>query len=283
MAVMLGMAALIAVSSTLTVDEAAEERFDALFGRALASFALARALNGIISVVQGTEVAVAPAGVGVTLTPGEILDPVNDLVERFSWIMLAATVSLGIQQVMLDVGQWWGLRASVAAAGIAWLLLWLAEKQSRSERVRLFLRGVSGIFVILLFLRFAVPVALVLNEWAYELFLETRYTESVAGLESAGEALERSVPETPAGEEQESGGIGSILGRAWDATKSRLDFDRRLGEIERRAAEVVTHVVRLIVVFVLQTAVLPLIFLWLLLVLAKFLFFRRQGVELRNE
>ena len=70
----------IAFSSVTSVDRFAETEYQALFQRALVTFALARTLNGVISAVQGTELALQPAGVGVTLTPGEILDPVNDLV-----------------------------------------------------------------------------------------------------------------------------------------------------------------------------------------------------------
>ncbi|MBT8449478.1 MAG: hypothetical protein KJO69_07305, partial [Gammaproteobacteria bacterium] len=50
--------------------------------RALTTYAIARGLNGVISVAQGTEVAIQPVGVGVTFTPGQILDPINDLIER---------------------------------------------------------------------------------------------------------------------------------------------------------------------------------------------------------
>ena len=104
------LAAVVVLSSVTSVDRYARADFDVLFQRALVTFALARTLNGLISAVQGTEIALQPAGVGITLTPGEILDPLNDLVERFSWIMLGASISLGVQQVLLDVGQWWGSR-----------------------------------------------------------------------------------------------------------------------------------------------------------------------------
>ena len=74
--------------------------------RALATYAIARGLNGVISVAQGTEVAVEPVGVGVTFTPGQILDPINDLIERFSWIVLASSVSLGgVVVVWSDCGR----------------------------------------------------------------------------------------------------------------------------------------------------------------------------------
>ncbi|MGD8886085.1 MAG: hypothetical protein PVF34_10705, partial [Gammaproteobacteria bacterium] len=73
------------------------------FKRALITFGIARGLNGVISVAQGTEIAVQPAGVGMNFTPGQILDPINDLVEQFSWIMLASSASLGIQKVLLAI------------------------------------------------------------------------------------------------------------------------------------------------------------------------------------
>jgi hypothetical protein len=69
------------------------EKVDAGLKRALVSFATARALNGVISVVQGTEIVAQPLGVGVTLTPGQLLAPINELVKHFSDLMLAASMS----------------------------------------------------------------------------------------------------------------------------------------------------------------------------------------------
>ena len=63
------------------------------FTRALVTYGLVRAMNGVISVAQGTELALEPAGIGVTFTPGEILDPINDLVERFALVLLVAATT----------------------------------------------------------------------------------------------------------------------------------------------------------------------------------------------
>ena len=70
------------------VDTTSDELADQALRRALVTFAVARTLNGVISVAQGTELAVEPAGVGVILGVGQILDPINDLIERFSSVML---------------------------------------------------------------------------------------------------------------------------------------------------------------------------------------------------
>ncbi len=60
-----------------TVDRSGESQLDVAFTRALIGFGIARTLNGVISVAQGTEFAGQPAGIGVNFAPGEILDPVN--------------------------------------------------------------------------------------------------------------------------------------------------------------------------------------------------------------
>jgi hypothetical protein len=264
----------VAVSSITTVDRFAEQKYEALFQRALVTFALARTLNGLISVVQGTELALQPAGVGVTLTPGEILDPVNDLVERFSWIMLGATISLGIQQVLLDVGQWWGVRLLVALLGVAWLILRLRRRRGEEGKSESAEHMLLRVLVIVLFLRFAVPVAMIANEALYDLFLESRYVESAEVIESAGEQLERTVERAEQGSqaEGEEPGILESLGRSLSGTREALDFSERLDRISARAAEVIEHMIQLSVVFVLQTGILPILFLWIFLQLIKRVF-----------
>jgi hypothetical protein len=279
---------LVALSTITSVDRYAEREYEALFQRALLTFALARTLNGLISVVQGTELALQPAGVGVTLTPGEILDPVNDLVERFSWIMLAATISLGVQQVLLDVGQWWGLRALVALLGLLWLWVRLRRATISGEA------GPAGnasavettlfqVFIVVLFVRFAVPVAVIANEALYHLFLQSRYQQSQQVIESAGADLEQATlpardAEVEAG--AEAPGLIESLGRSLSGTREALDFRQRLDTMRQRASEVIAHLIQLSVVFVLQTAILPLAFLWIFLQLARQIF--RQKFQRRD-
>lgn len=276
---------LLALSTITSVDRYAEREYEALFQRAFITFALARTLNGLISAVQGTELALQPAGVGVTLTPGEVLDPVNDLVERFSWIMLGATISLGIQQVLLDVGQWWGLRVLVAALGLAWLWLRLRRAAAAGDEAAVggaagFERTLFQLFIVVLFLRFAVPLAVIANEALYHLFLEGRYQQSQQVIESAGADLEQESAQTPdaaAEADAEAPGLMESLGRGLSGTRNALDFRQRLENIRERAGEVIEHLIQLSVVFVLQTALLPIAFLWIFLQLARQLFRQTFG------
>lgn len=260
-------ATLVALSSITTVDRAAREDFESLFHRALITFALARTLNGVISVVQGTELALQPAGVGVTLTPGEILDPVNDLVERFSWIMLAATLSLGVQQVLLEIGQWWGMRLAVALFALAWLALrfWRGGNKALEQTA-------LRVLLVVVFLRFAVPLALIANEAVYQQFLESRYVESTQVIESAGSEIQQANQSAVELAEEGEGSLFDSWGRAIDSTRESLNLKERVAVITARATDVIEHLIQLSVVFILQTGILPLVFLWLLVHLVKRVF-----------
>ncbi len=266
------LALVVVLSSFGFVDDYAETDLDSLFQRALITFALARTLNGLISAVQGTEVALQPAGVGVTLTPGEILDPINDLVERFSWIMLGATISLGIQQVLLEVGHWWGLRVALAILALAWLGFRLIRKRQSVHHPSAFETVLLYALMASVFIRFAVPLAMIANEAVYDLFLESRYLASTQELESAGKAIEGA--EANAGAESAASPDSvnqsrSIFGQVMDGARKTLDFEQKLADIKQRTGELIEHLIQLSVVFILQTGILPLLFLWLFLSLLR--------------
>jgi len=257
------------LSVTPFMDNRAAADYEQLFQRAFVTFALARTINGVISVVQGTEIALQPAGVGVTLTPGEILDPVNDLVERFSWIMMGATISLGVQNVLLDISAWWVIQILVTALA-AWLLirLWYPGQGSGLNRI-LFRR----VFPLLLFIRFAVPVMLIANDLLFQQFLEQRYQQSTEVITEAGRELEQIRAEAGAEEAQDNDdGMLDSLARAWSNTVDSVDLSGRLERMQAQAAEVIEHLIQLSVVFILQTALLPVAFLWFFTQVLKRLF-----------
>src|SRR5689334_11398931 len=97
-------AVVVALAWLKPLDHKAQGQIEAGLKRALATYAIARTLNGVISVVQETGVSVQPGGVGMTFAPGQFLDPLNDLVEQVSTIMLAVCVSFGVQLILLHIG-----------------------------------------------------------------------------------------------------------------------------------------------------------------------------------
>jgi len=236
-----------------------QSHVDTAFKRALVGYALARGLNGVISVAQGTEVAIQPAGVGVNFTPGQILDPVNDLVERFSWIMMLASSSLGIQKILLSMSAWKGLLVAVTITGLL-LLLSIVWKRISSFRWVL-----QRLFLFVLLLRFMMPVFIVANDWMYRTFLEGDYIEAARSLEQAQRSIGEINEEVMAERTPEPSSLLERAKAVYDSALANVDIDKRLEEYRLAAESISENTIKLVVVFLMQTLVFPLLFIFILM------------------
>lgn len=245
------VAMLVACAWLAPLDPPANQEVDAGLKRALLSFASARALNAIISAVQGTEVAVEPAGIGVVFTPGQVLDPVNDLVEQFSNLMLIASVSFGIQKVFLSIGANWVISLLLSSAALGWAFFYLR------------MRSVSGwltrILVILLMVRFAVPVVAIGSEKLFQEFMAADYSASQQVIDTTSVQLVKLNP--PVAATSESQGVLEKL-KGWWAQNG--DVKVRFEHLKQAAERATENIIKLIVIFLLQTLVIPLLLLWAL-------------------
>jgi hypothetical protein len=257
-------------------DETSGDYADAALKRALVTFAVARGLNGVISVAQGTEVAVEPGGVGVNFTVGQILDPINDLVEQFSSVMLVAASSLGLQKILLGMTAWWGTTALfvLAAAWLAVATWWPggASAATRSLAVR--------VFAVAAFLRFALPVLIVGTHVVFSAFLESEHDAAAAVLEATSTEIEElNRDETASTETPADSSFFDRLGEMFDTSMQQLDVSGRIERLKETASTASEQIVTLIVIFILQTILLPLAFLWLFIEGLKRVTGRAMGSE----
>jgi hypothetical protein len=233
------------------VDGPGRDYVEASLGQALSVFATARAINAGLSVLQSTEIEGSLLFVSGTLGIGEVLDPANDLIERFSWVLLASVAALGIQQVLAGAAGHAVLAGIVTVAGALLLAALLTRPGGSGAAGRLALR----LFLLALLLRFAMPVAGVLSAGADRLFLADQLASSAEQLEVTERAIERkrSQLEKPPATLREK--LGAIVDApAW----LRQSFD----ELADYAGRIVDSVTRLIALFVLKSVILPLAFLW---------------------
>jgi hypothetical protein len=249
----------IALSITGVADRLGEHYADEAFSRALVTFAAARTLNGVISVAQGTELAVEPAGVGVIFSLGQILDPINDLVERFSTVMLVATTSLGLQNVLLDMTAWWGVSGVLLlAASLLLLSLWWPG-QGSSRWSSLALR----FFLVTVFLRFAVPLLIIATNLVFDNFLAAEQQAAVTALENTRSEIE-AVNQASAVPEDQSDSMVERLNNWLDRSMESMNVEAQLEDLATRVSQSTEHIINLIVIFIFQTILLPLASLWLL-------------------
>ena len=264
------MGFLIKKTPLVYVDQRAEVYLERTMVRAAYTFAIVRGLNGIISVIQGTEIAVSPAGIGLNLSVGEVLDPINDLAERFSLIMLVSTTSLGLQRLVMEMGDWLGFRVLLAPA-----LILLAVSTWKRYWAGVDLHSLSLRLVMLAFTaRLFIPVVALVSETIYDQFLDRHYLEATDTLSRIKDELKETVPTTQ--ETTDAPGSSSTLTeiRRWvEETKDLLDLRAKIDHLGTKLERFTEDSVRLMVVFIIQTIVIPLVMLW---VLAKIVMYQKQ-------
>lgn len=254
------------------VDDVSRDYTETTLKRALVAFGIARGLNGVISVAQGTEVAIQPAGIGVNFTPGEILDPINDLIERFSWVMLTASTSLGVQRIAIEITRSTGFTIALAVA----LLGTLAALAWRARLPAWLRRALFAGAATLLVLRFAIPAVAIGSEALYTWFLADTYEQSAQKLEETTGSIAQinrstasQVTKPPADSLFES------ARRLYESAAASMDIQARVDQYKQAAAEVTEYAVNLIVVFVVQTVMFPMLFLWGVLKMLKWVILLR--------
>ena len=251
MVLAVAVALMVACSWLVPLESVANQQVDAGLKRALISFATARALNAVISVVQGTEVAVQPAGVGINFAPGQILDPVNDLVEQFGQLMLVASVAFGVEKVLISMGAHWAISSLLTVTAIAWVYAYLRRGTSPPWLTRMLL--------ILLMTRFAMPLAIIGSDQLFREFLAADYQSSQQVIEVAsGQINKLNTTVAPVTEDQ------SMVDKITGWVSRNADIKPHLESLKQTVEQTTERIIRLMVIFLLQTLVLPVLLLWVL-------------------
>ena len=244
--------AMVALSWSQALDNAASNATTTTFKRALSIAALARTFNGVISVAQGTEIAVQPIGVGITITLGEILDPINDLIERFSMLALVASVSLGLQITLTEIMSSAWLSGLMSVAILTYLVFMWRNPATPAARMAL---RVSGTVI---FARFLLAVAMLATHWLDVAFLQERQEKAVAEITATTQAIvqlqdESSSVEVNTDEPDLFDKIDDFL----KSSRQAFDINSQLDALKARVEGSVEELIHLIVIFLLQTLVLP--------------------------
>ncbi len=233
------VAVILAAAWLRPLETTAIDQVDAGFKRALVSFATARALNAGISFAQSLTVAGTPFGLGITVTPGQLLRPVNEVVSQFAELMLIASVVFGAMKILIGIGSYWmvSLFLSVITVGWAWF-----QWKERSAPVLL-----TKVLLVLLLIRFAVPLVAVGSDALFQQFMATDYAASQRAIDVTSNQMAALDPTK-----------GDITG--WRNTIEQ--FKAWPGQIKTFVSQLTEQIIKVTVIFVLQTIVIPLFLFW---------------------
>lgn len=259
---------LLLLSVGIGIDTQALELQDQAFNRAMIAFGVAKGLNAIISLIQGTELSLTPAGLGITFSVGEVLDPLNDMVERFSWVMLIASISLGIQKLLLIFSAKTFLQIILFASGIITLMMIWYKRLHHT----MFFSYSLKIFILLVFLRFAAIIFIYLSQLTYTGILQNEYEKSLEIVENTKAELEVYQNKNLAKVEKNEGSFLSALKKQYDSSIESFNISQQIETIEKNSNEAFNNIVVLITIFVVQSILLPLVYIWLVILSIKYLF-----------
>ena len=169
---LLMLAFLVVVSWQGVIDDLSVAYLNDALVQASLAFALARAINAIISVLQSTSISV----VFLSIAPGELLSPINDLVEQFSTLMKYAIGSLLLQKFLLQIVSDTIFKVLVAGLGLA---LGVCVVWRRTTAFRYLYRP----FLFVIFLRFLIVLSVLANGVADRVFLAAEAEQNLAALE----------------------------------------------------------------------------------------------------
>ncbi|MEA3331549.1 MAG: hypothetical protein U9Q29_07655 [Campylobacterota bacterium] len=252
----------LALSLVIGFDEGAMELHDEALERAMVAFGLAKGLNAIISLMQGTELSVF----GVNFTIGEVLDPFNDMVERFSWVMLASSVSLGFQKILLLLSSKVFLKVAISlSVALSLFLIW--QKQVQNFKPFIFsLR----ILVLLLVLRFGAIFCVYGSEMFYNSILKPEYINSTKIVKETEVKLKDFQNKIGSSKKENSWYDSLNISAKYKDIKEQLlkEFDSLKSSIE----EASKNIINLITIFIVQSVIMPLLFLWFFVVSIKWIF-----------
>jgi len=216
------------------------------FQKALTVFATAKGLNAAISVAQGTQL--GPIAIG------QILDPVNDMIEQFSWIMLAAITSLGIQKILLYITADFVFNLVVAFVIFIFIcMIWLKDRLD--ER---YILAFAKVVLIVLFVRFAVPLNSYVKHKVYEHYIsktEFNIEQNSKSLNISTKKIENISSKDP--------------NSSWITTIKNFDLSKKIKHLQQEVTTISDYIVNLMVVYVFETLFFPLIFLLLFYRLIK--------------
>ncbi len=196
----------------------------------------AAAVNSTVSVLKTSEMEASFFVVGGSVTVGEALDPIHDLVEQLASILTFCIVSVGLQRLILSVAAELSLMYILGPG----LLLLAAAALGRESGTATIRRLGRALVVVGLLGRFGLPAVFVVSDEFSERTLAPRIAAAQAELEQAQSDLNTLV------------------------FASSASVTNRIDQAKAVAEKALTAIVDLMVAFLFRVVLLPILLLYLI-------------------
>jgi hypothetical protein len=250
------------------LDATTDSYFKESITKAGVSYGVCRIINATVSVIKESSLEVEPAGIGLSLAIGQIVDPINDMVERLSDVLVMSITSLGVQELLYEISV--TLVPSIMAVVLLLLSLLVWLENDRLVKVQKIL---INVLVIASIARFCLPVSSIANQFLQDHFFEDKIVKANAelarGTVDLGQLNDVHLPKY-------DGIIGTIENGTSYLKQKTIDFKRAIEITIENNGLIIENLLRLtflyLGVFVIQVLVLPLLIFWFMMKIVNVLF-----------
>ncbi|MCP4049492.1 MAG: hypothetical protein GY730_02140 [bacterium] len=129
------------------------------------------------------------------------------------------------------------------------------------------------LMLVSIVIRFCIPAVAIVSDKIYDLFLKDKYTESVKSLEKVNEEIKNSslIKEKTKVKPDESGYLGKLKKMYTDTTEA-VNIKDKIAYLKDKISDYAEYTINLIIVFILQTVIIPVFVLWLLIRFIRYIY-----------
>ena len=250
------------------LDSKADNYFSEAITKAGLAYATCRVVNASVSIVKESDLQLEPGGIGLSLAVGQVLDPIDDMTERLSDVLVTAITSLGVQKLAYEISQF--LAPPIIAVFLLMMSILIWFQNERVVRIR---EVTLRILIILVVARFCLPLSSMGNEFIQKNFFDDQISkanrELALGSAELDKLKELSLPEF-------NGFLGTIEKSTSFLKRSSKEFKNAIGKTVSNMGEIIESLLNLtflyVGVFLIQVIILPVLTFWFLVKTTNSLF-----------
>lgn len=240
------------------LDKQADAYFSDAMTKAGLAYGVCRLVNASVSVIKESQIQIEPAGLGVSLSAGQVLDPLDDITERASDILITAIVSLGIQKVAYELC----VAFAPALIGIAIIAFVAVSFFQGAKALR---KIVLKSIILIAVARLCLPISSIVSSYLNDHYFSPEIIEAKDELAMGSPEMERlkdmSMPEV-------DGVMGTIKNGFGYVSEKTSDLGAALKAMHRNMDSMVSNLLKLsylyVALFIIQVILLPISAFWLL-------------------
>ncbi|MFC1864178.1 hypothetical protein ACFL1Z_09540, partial [Thermodesulfobacteriota bacterium] len=206
--------------------------------------------------------------IAVSMAVGQIVDPIDDMTERLSNILVTAIASLGVQRLIYEICSSLASSLLVVVLLIFAVLVWF--KRWNIQRLQRILLGLTTIIIVA---RFFLPISSLVNDFLYKNYFLDDINEARMNLAFASKELDKikgiEFPEV-------DGVVGTIKNSGLFLKSKTIEFKDAMIAITNDTGQIISNMLKLtwlyVGMFFIQVIALPLLMFWFLVKIINTLF-----------